>query len=62
MTCSFGDENGSDVELNPVVGGDMILKTEEVSVEVAPGACGVYDFAAEKRWAKDVQRSPRDNS
>jgi len=60
ISCSLGDETGSDVELNRIVGDDVILKTKEVSVDSAvsaPGACGVYDFAAERRWAKDVQSS-----
>jgi hypothetical protein len=61
MACSFGDGNGSDVELtcNRVVADEGILETKVVCVDSAPapGVCGVYDFAAEKRWAKDDQSS-----
>jgi hypothetical protein len=57
ISCSYGDENGSDIELNRVVGDEGILETKEVCVDSAPapGVCGVYDFAAEKRWAEDGQ-------
>ncbi|GAB7322403.1 hypothetical protein MBLNU13_g03356t2 [Cladosporium sp. NU13] len=57
MSCTFGDETGSDVELNRIVVDEGILETKEVCVDSAPapGVCGVYDFAAEKRWAEDGQ-------
>jgi hypothetical protein len=57
ISCSLGDENGSDVELNRVVRDEGILETKVVCVDSAPapGVCGVYDFAAEKRWAEGVQ-------
>ena len=59
MSCS--PDTGSDVELNPIVGDDRILKTKEVSVDSivsAPGRVrGGYDFAAERRWANIVQTS-----
>lgn len=51
------DETGSDVELNRIRRDDAILKTEEVSVDSTPGACPEYDFAAEKRWAREIQLS-----
>ena len=56
-SCSYGDENGSDVELNRVVADEGILETKEVCVDSAPapGVIGVYDFAAEKRWAEEGQ-------
>jgi hypothetical protein len=61
MSCSMGDETGSDVELNRIVGDDVILKTKEVSVDSVVSAPGRvyegYDFAAERRWAKDIQVS-----
>lgn len=57
MSCTFGDDTGSDVELNRIVVDEGILETKEVCVDSAPapGVCGVYDFAAEKRWAEDGQ-------
>jgi hypothetical protein len=63
MSCSLGDENGSDVELNRVVADEGILETKVVCVDSAPapGVCGVYDFAAEKRWAEEGQVTPRSN-
>lgn len=57
ISCSLGDGMGSDVELNRIVGDDAILTTKEVSVETKPGACGAYDFAAERKWAKEVRAS-----
>ena len=63
ISCSLADDTGSDVELNRVVGDEGILETKEVCVDSAPapGVCGVYDFAAEKRWAEDGQVSQRNN-
>ena len=57
VSCSYGDENGSDVELNRVVADEGILETKEVCVDSAPapGVVGVYDFAAEKRWVEEGQ-------
>lgn len=57
VSGSVADDTGSDVELNRIRRDDAILKTEEVSVDSTPGACADYDFAAEKRWAREVQMS-----
>ena len=55
VSDSLADETGSDVELNRVARDDVILKTEEVSVNSTPGACAGYDHVAERRWAKEIQ-------
>lgn len=54
ISCSLGDDTGSDVELNRIIREDVIVKTKEVSVNSRPAGNDRFSFAGES-WDKDVR-------
>lgn len=56
ISCSLGDETGSDVELNRVMRQDVIVKTKEVSVDSKPVGLDGFNFGGES-WDKSRRPS-----